>query len=354
MKNKIIRKKKSADIQRFLRPIVTNKKKRKVSKIEFEVPKCGHYDKLLKLNYNTKQLKEILKHYKQKSSGNKNQLIVRCYFFLKLSHCAIKIQKIFRGSITRQFISLGGEGLKNYKICTNTIDFLTLEKLETIKKDNFFSFKDEDGFIYGFQFSSIYNLILKAQTHPVNPFNRKIIKNNVIKKINKKIRLACVLRRELQISINDHDQTISKEKKFQLRILAAFQKMDELGNYTNQEWFSSLNKFKLIRFVKELIDIWCYRAQLTLDVKKKISPPNGTPFFGIKVGMLVNKNEEKIRKISLTIIENLINKGIDHSSKSLGAFYVLAALTLVNRDAASALPWLYESVRHNTQINDVV
>ena len=70
--------------------------------------------------------------------------------------------------------------------------------------------------------------------------------------------------------------------------------------------------------------------------------------------MLINKNEEKVRKISLTIIENLINKGIDHSSKSLGAFYVLAALTLVNSDAASALPWLYESVRHNTQINVIV
>ena len=71
--------------------------------------------------------------------------------------------------------------------------------------------------------------------------------------------------------------------------------MDELGNYTNQEWFSSLNKFKLIRFVKELIDIWCYRAQLTFDTKKRIYPPTGAPFFGIKVGMLVNKNEEKIR-----------------------------------------------------------
>jgi len=354
MKNKIIRKRKSVDIQRFLRPIVTNKKKKKISKIEFEIPQYVHYNKLLKLNYNTKQLKEILKHYKQKSSGNKNQLIVRCYFFLKLSHCAIKIQKNFRGSITRQFISLGGEGLKNYKICTNSIDFLTLEKLETIKKGNFFSFKDEDGFIYGFQFSSIYNLILKAKAHPLNPFNRKIITNNIIKKINRRLQLAYVLKRELQININNQDHTISKEQKFQFRILAAFQQMDELGNYTNQEWFSSLNKFKLIRFVKELIDIWCYRAQLTFDTKKRIYPPIGNLFSGIKVGMLINKNEEKVRKISLTIIENLINKGIDHSSKSLGAFYVLAALTLVNSDAASALPWLYESVRHNTQINVIV
>ena len=49
----------------------------------------------------------------------------------------------------------------------------------------------------------------------------------------------------------------------------------------------------------------------------------------------------------LFIIENLITKGIDKNAKCLGAFYVLGALTLVNSDAASALPWLYESVRHN-------
>jgi len=45
MKNKIIRKKNSVDIQRFLRPIVTNKKKKKISKIKFEVPKLLHNNK---------------------------------------------------------------------------------------------------------------------------------------------------------------------------------------------------------------------------------------------------------------------------------------------------------------------
>ena len=43
-------------------------------------------------------------------------------------------------------------------------------------------------------------------------------------------------------------------------------------------------------------------------------------------------------------MENLISKGINTDSRSLGAFYILSALTLVSHSAAVALPWLYESV----------
>ncbi len=43
-------------------------------------------------------------------------------------------------------------------------------------------------------------------------------------------------------------------------------------------------------------------------------------------------------------MENIVTKGINHASKTLGANYVLCALTLVNNDAAQSLPWLYQSV----------
>jgi hypothetical protein len=40
----------------------------------------------------------------------------------------------------------------------------------------------------------------------------------------------------------------------------------------------------------------------------------------------------------------MVNCGIDKDSKTLGAYYVLGGLTLVNPAAAIALPWLYQSV----------
>ena len=84
-------------------------------------------------------------------------------------------------------------------------------------------------------------------------------------------------------------------------------------------------------------------------MKRRIFPPLGNPFEKIKIGLLLNKSEDIIKKKVLHIIENLINRGIDNSAQCLGAFYVLGALTLVNPNAASALPWLYDSVRHNNQ-----
>ena len=38
----------------------------------------------------------------------------------------------------------------NRKLCINDIDFCTLDNINEIKLYNFFSFKDEDGYIYGF------------------------------------------------------------------------------------------------------------------------------------------------------------------------------------------------------------
>ena len=45
-------------------------------------------------------------------------------------------------------------------------------------------------------------------------------------------------------------------------------------------------------------------------------------------------------------MENMINNSVDRDSSSLGCFYVLGALTLVNAEAANAMAWLYQSVIH--------
>jgi hypothetical protein len=107
-----------------------------------------------------------------------------------------------------------------------------------------------------------------------------------------------------------------------------------------------LSRENLVLFVKELIDIWEYRANLLPATKRDICPPNGNPFKNI-VNSNINYYEFiRIKKIATTIIDNMVSNGIDDENKKLGAFYVLSGLTLVNIDAANALPWLYQSVMH--------
>ena len=132
-----------------------------------------------------------------------------------------------------------------------------------------------------------------------------------------------------------------------MKTIDIFQKIDSHGFITDINWFLNLPKIKLLRYLRELIDIWEYRAQLTLDNKKKICPPNGTPFYGVQMLNIETMELNNIRTLVLNIIETFITRGITKENRSLGAFYVLGSFTIVNHEVANALPWLYETFMTN-------
>ena len=107
-------------------------------------------------------------------------------------------------------------------------------------------------------------------------------------------------------------------------------------------------KPQLIKLIRELADIWNYRASLTSQVKIAICPPHGNPFSGINIHHLNNQNAQTLKINILNIFDNLISKSPERNNQSLGAFYILGSLTLVSQNAANALPWLYESVFYLT------
>ena len=63
--------------------------------------------------------------------------------------------------------------------------------------------------------------------------------------------------------------------------------------------------------------------------------------------MREENNIFNIKSEVLKIIDKFVNSAITNDNKSLGSYYVLGALTLVNIDAYNALPWLFESFTHN-------
>ena len=104
----------------------------------------------------------------------------------------------------------------------------------------------------------------------------------------------------------------------------------------------------MVRYIRELGDIWNYRAQLSNETKRDICPPHGNPFIYFNTNQYyTNNNVEQLKLSVLKVMDALVNNGISNENRSLGAFYVLSALTLVNNDAAESLPWLYQSVVHN-------
>jgi hypothetical protein len=322
------------------------KKPVKISEENISIPTIINYDEMTRYNYNLSQLKMIAKNYKLKVSGNKNQLLTRIYSFLYFSSYIIKIQKIFRGNVARKYKSLHGPAAINRKLCTNTDDFVTMEPVEEINYHQFISYKDEDNFIYGFDIISLHNLFLKSPDIESirNPYNRNLIPESVIKTIKSIIKISRILKIHVNLHYEDDTQGISIEKMVELRALSLFQNIDALGNYSNSQWFLSLNRNQIIKFLRELADIWNYRAQITPETKRSICPPNGDPFRNLNMHYIHNEqNMTNVKKVVLEVLEKIVNSGVDRDSKALGACYVLGSLTLVNQEAATSIPWLFQS-----------
>jgi hypothetical protein len=326
-------------------PIV--KKTIKISDDNIIIPTINNYNDITNYNYNVSQLKIIAKNYKLKISGNKTEMVSRIFTFLYLSSYIIKIQKVFRGRIVKKYIGLHGPATTKRNLCTNSTDFVSMEPIEEIKFNQFISYKDEDGFIYGFDITSLFNLFSKNGNINNNPYNRNKIPDIILKNIKSLLRLSKILKIKIVLELEDETPIISEEKVVELRALSLFQNIDSLGNYSNCNWFLSLNRNQIIKFVRELADIWSYRAQLSIETKRAICPPNGDPFRNLNMSLIhISQNFNIVRKVVLEVLEKLVNSGVDKDSKSLGAYYVLGALTLVNQDAATSLPWLFQSLNY--------
>ena len=317
----------------------TNNLKRSNNKISnelFTIPNFSDYNHIIKFNYNVQQLKKICKYYKFKQSGNKNDVMCRVYNHLKLSFYAIKIQSMYRGYLQRRLDRLKGFYLFKRKLSTNDEDFISLDPINKIHPDYYFSYNNCTH-NYGFDIVAIYNLILKNNI-PANPYNREQMSTQTIFRVKEVIRLSKILKKQLVLTINN--EVLNNDK---FKIIELFHIIDSFGNLSNFNWFYSLNKMRLMHLYRELYDIWNYRTQLTYERKRQICHPTGNPFTHTNSLFLINCSIEEIHSHFITILNNLLTKAVDNNYQSLGAYYILGALTIVNNNAAMTLPWLHES-----------
>ena len=318
-----------------------NKKKEELS--------IKNYKTLLNVKYKMDELKKLCGKYKVSKAGNKDEWTRRLYEYCENSIHPLKIQKVFRGHLYRRLHKIQGPALMDRKICTNDSDFFTMDSMSEIPVNQFYSYKDNDGFIYGFNIVSLHNLLLKEGSRASNPYNRNEFDNKLKENVSKMVKISRILKIPIEIEIKN--EIMDPAKRMELKILELFQTMNSYGNYANSDWFIDLSKNQHIRFARELVDIWNYRALLTNVKKQEICPPHGTPFLGtpyfanvVNNISLNNISNETIVKYNVQIIENLIKSALDIDNKMLGTFYVLSALTLVSQPAREAMPWLYDAV----------
>ena len=322
---------------------VKKEKRQVVLEDNFVIPRFHEFQKLKDCDYKVKFLKDICRHYNQKVSGNKNELVVRMYNHLRLSSSIVKIQVVWKKYLLNVYNRLRGPGRFNRGLCVNETDFFTMDDIVSVPYSHIYTYKDDTGQVYAFEIASLFNLFQKGTTETTNPYNRGHFPAHVRDDLKRILRICKIFGDVIDVSIEE-TETIPLVKQLELRTIGLFHDIDSLGNYTDSEWFNNLDKNLLIRFVRELGDIWHYRAQLSHQVKRDISPPMGNPFGTLNMRALPVLPYEQIKRIALNIIETMIKRGITESNRILGANYVLCALTLVSPEAATSLPWLFQSV----------
>ena len=312
-----------------------------------KIPCVDEYKTIMNNKYSVSQLKTFMKHYKLKCSGAKKDLIGRLHTHLRLSFEIVKIQKCFRCFLYKRYIHYHGPAFIKRMLCNNPYDFLTGDSMKDIPYNQFISFKDIDGFVYGFDIVSLYNLLIRT-VGAKNPYNRNEMPLGVKQTLKSYIRLSDILGIGFSLVVKDDEVEMSDEKMTELKIIEVFQNINLLGNYSDASWFLSLNRSGLITFIRELMDIWNYRAQIDISIKRNICPPYGNLIDNINIHTIyIELNVKVIQQRILPILSALVNSGVDNDFRALGSYYILSALTLVSQEAANALPWLYQSVVHN-------
>jgi len=316
--------------------------------------------------------------------GNKKIIQERLINYFEQERIVIKIQKTVRWYFVNKLLTMLGPAVKNRSLCVNDSDFITLDPLSELPIYDFFSYCDNQNKIYGFQLSSLVTLIKKRRHKPLeNPFNRenitylsKIINqsNNLIKMIQMKYipkkreiiqkvvkpptrarvssttgrlsRLHGMLFSEYNYDCDAMINyiRITRSKTIQERARQLFTEIDNLGNYSNQVWFTVLDRRGYLRYFRILRDVWTYRARIPTDIKFKICPLWDPFFILTEVSNINDLTLEQLQCLCLSVMEDMVYTGVESEFKTLGSLHVLSVLTIVNNGARQALPWLYDSL----------
>jgi hypothetical protein len=322
------------------------------------------------------ELKEACRKFKLRIGGNKPELIKRINDYFYRSKYAIIIQKFTRLWIVQLFFKLKGPALLNRKICVNDTDFVTLESINDIELENFYSITDKQDFTYCFNITSLIQSF-KYHVKKTNPYNRDIFTSSTVYKIKRCYNLSYILfdsfrkvnnkiefgkynqfrrpfinRNNPQIQnittdmVNRYNMIIElRNNNMERRIQQLFIEIDLLGNYTSFLWFQNLSYIQYRHLYRILRDLWEVRLNISSQIKFNICPYH-TPF-----GNIFNNNvfpndisEYDIKVGCLIVLENLIYCGINIEYRKLGALYALTALTVVSLEARNVYPFLYDSL----------
>ena len=248
--------------------------------------------------------------------------------------------------------------------CTNKDDFCSLDSLDTIPERLLFTYRDTNGFTYGFNLLSFLDLISVSE-QPLNPYTRKPIGRNVINRANKYYRILDnwskmdennVLEQQLSGWNNNKNLMIGNihhpqngtrlvfKESIKQRLQIVFQKINYLGYQTNIDWLLDKPVPVLISFIKTMARNWSYQLGFSDTTKQQLMPIHVLQIFEPLVNdayrnpQLGHTSTLHIMNRILGVLEPLINNPADPNSAALLVLYSLYYID--PRRVSLANPWM--------------
>lgn len=323
-------------------------------------------------------LKMVCKEFKLKVMGKKADLVER---IVRNHSCMVAgsfLQDKVKRAIARRWLKLHGPALFDKSSCVNDMDLMGAD-IADLPMDQMFSFAD-NGFVYAFDIATFGSLIVKnyQKDKIKNPYTRDDIQYDVFSDFKNLILYSALLKRKFytvhpdettnggdsQVNttttvanntitithsvqngvVNVEVDMTTEEIDDELRSL--FYVVDSYGYYTNPDWVINMSSGQLRGFLRDMMEIFNFRANLTHNAMTRIINPTGIlerNSNGFRQWLRVTFDEDVLKRKVCEFMKKLVMTGVEQGDRDLGTLYVLTALTLNSPDAASAMPWLYES-----------
>ena len=251
-----------------------------------------------------------------------NEIILQERYYKNNIYFIIKLQSyIRRWSIRRR------------AICVNDCDILGMIDKYEIPSIYFYSFyNDLRNKYYAYDIRSLNDLI--HSNYCVCPYTLRTFNEDEKEKVKNHILKLKMYGINIQEEI-----LLDENEELEMKIKELFYNINMLDNYTDHQWFLSLNTISLINLYIKAEDIWNYRAMLSNEAKKNII--GDEIIFNIPLQTIkYEKSKLFLRTILLNYFNAMISNGIDINEKKLGAILVLSALVEVSPQAFEAMPHL--------------
>ena len=311
---------------------------------------------------------ELTTEYKRKSLIRVLTLLARIDNLDPTHKKIIKIQRLIRKCKYRIRQWNRGKGCIYPLIqCTNKDDFCSLDTLDTVPNRLLFTYRDTNGFTYGFNLLSLLEL-LSGSEQPLNPYTRKPIDRIVINRANRYYRILdnwskvddygqnTILAQQHNNHIaipgnlptNNHvlgsGSRLTIKDRIKQRLQNVFQKINYLGYQTNTDWLLDKQTPILITFIKTMARNWSYQLGFSEATKQALLSHGDLQIFETLVNdayrnpQLGHASPLHIMNRILSVLEPLISNPAEPNSAALLVLYSLYYID--PRRVSLANPWM--------------